>query len=175
METNPKVLSILATTGKLENGEYMLKQEAAKFTDSDIYVDGTNSIFTGSDITNFDEFQYFTGIRTIPAFCFSGCSKLASVIIPENVTTIKLNAFQNTAIETIYIPATTTNVDQRAFTYCKQLVNIIVDNFNTMYCSNNGSMYIGARPYTLYMIAPGLKEYVMPEDTVSVYGDGDVA
>lgn len=174
MDTNPEVLTILADTGKLENSAYMLKQEAEEFTDSDIYVDNTNSIFTGKDITSFTEFQYFTNIKTIPAFCFSGCTKLKEIVLPESVTTIKLNAFQNTGLETIYIPAATINIDLRSFSYCKSLTNIEVDAFNTKYCSEGGSIYVGARPYTLYTVAPGLTEYTMPEETTSVYGDGDV-
>ena len=174
MDTNPEVLTILMERG-LTKGEYLLKKDAAAITDSDIYVDGTNSIFTGSNITHFEEFQYFTGLTTIPAFCFSGCSKLEKIVLPENIISIKLNAFQNTILQSIYIPAVTTNIDLRAFSYSKQLTNIIVDNYNTTYCSRDGSVYVGARPYILYMIAPGLTEYVMPEETIAVYGEGDVS
>jgi hypothetical protein len=173
MDTNPEVLTVLINHG-LANGEYLLKSEAAAITDSDIYIDGTTSIFTGTNITHFDEFQYFTGLTTIPAFCFSGCG-LTSITLPENIESIKLNAFQTTKLTEIYIPARTTSIDQRAFSYSKQLTSIVVDNFNTMYCSQGGSLYIGAKPYTLYTVAPGLTEYVMPEETIRVYGEGDVA
>ena len=149
----------------------MLKTEAEQFTDSDIYVNNINSIFTGSNITHFEELEYFTALTKIPDFCFSGCSKLKEVVIPENIETIELNAFQNTILTNVYIPRKVKSIDQRAFIYCKQLVNIIVDNFNTTYCSNNGSVYIGARPYTLYMVAPGLTEYVMPEQTKNIYNN----
>jgi hypothetical protein len=114
-------------------------------------------------------------LTKIPAFCFSGCSKLTEIVIPENIETIELNAFQNTALRTFYIPKKTRLIDQRAFNYCKQLTNIVADNFNAIYCSRDGSLYIGSKPYTLYIVAPGLTEYVMPEETTSVYGDGDVA
>lgn len=177
METNPEVLTILYNkcSHRMSGPDYLLKTEADKFTNSDIYVDATNSIFTGSGIIHFEEFEYFTNLTKIPAFCFSGCGKLKEVIIPENVETIGLNAFQNTILTTIYIPRKVKLIDQRAFSYCKQLTNIVVDNFNTTYCSSEGSLYMGAKPYTLYMVAPGLTEYVMPENTTSVYGDGDVA
>ena len=174
MDTNPEVLTILMNHG-LAKGEYLLKSDAEAITDSDIYVDGTHSIFTGSEITHFEEFQYFTGLTTVPAFCFSGCGKLTEIVLPENIKTIKLNAFQNTALTSIYIPALVNNIDLRAFSYSKQLTNIKVDNFNTTYCSTNGCIYVGARPYVLYTVAPGLTEYVMPEETISVYGDGDVS
>ena len=177
METNPEVLTILYNkcSHRMSGPDYLLKTEAESFTDSDIYVDSTNSIFTGSTIVHFEELEYFTNLTKIPDFCFSGCNKLKQVVIPENIEIVGLNAFQNTIITTVYIPRKVKSVDQRAFNYCKQLTNIVVDNFNTTYCSDNGSLYIGAKPYTLYMIAPGLTSYTMPEDTLSVYGDGDVA
>lgn len=175
METNPEVLTILAKTGKI-TGEYLLKQDAAKFTEEDFYVDDINSIFTGSNIKTFDEFKYFTGIKTIQSFCFSSCSSLTAITLPDSITTIKLSAFQSTELTSIYIPASTTNIDIKAFVYSKQLTDIRVDKFNTMYYSIDGCMYMytGARPTTLYMIAPGLTHYVMPEETTGVYGDGDI-
>ena len=174
MDTNPEVLTILMERG-LAKGEYLLKSDAKAITNLDIYVDDTHSIFTSSNITHFEELQYFTGLTTIPAFCFSGCGKLEKITLPETIKSIELNAFQNTALTYIYIPASTTNIDLRAFSYSKQLINIDVDNYNTVFCSKDGNLYVGARPYTLYTIAPGALEYIMPEETTNVYGDGDVA
>lgn len=177
MDTNPEVLQTLwnKCSHRMSSPNYLLKTEAALFTDEDIYVDGTNSIFTSTIITHFDEFQYFIKLTKIPAFCFSSCSKLTSIILPENIKSIGLNAFQTTSLSYIYIPASTTQIDMRAFNYSKNLTNIEVDNFNTVFCSRDGNLYMGARPYVLYTIAPGKTEYTMPEETTSVYGDGDVA
>lgn len=174
MDTNPEVLTILMNHG-LAKGEYLLKSDAEAITDSDIYVDATNSIFTGSKIVHFEEFEYFTNLTKIPDFCFSGCDRLQIIKMPESVKTIGLNAFQNTALTTVYIPRYVQRVDQKAFSYCKQLTSIVVDNFNSTYCSYGGNLYMGANPEILYMITPGLTEYVMPEITTSVYGDGSVA
>ena len=177
METNPEVLTILyeKCPHRLASSEYLLKTEAEKFENSDIYVDVITSIFSKAPITHFEEFEYFTGLTSIPDFCFSDCTKLKEIVIPENIETIGLNAFQSTALKTIYIPRKVKTVNQRAFNYCKQLTNIVADNFNATYCSMDGCVYIGAKPYMLYIVAPGLTEYIMPEETTSVYGDGDIA
>ena len=177
METNPEVLTILyeKCPHRLASSEYLLKTEAEKFENSDIYVDAITSIFSKAPITHFEEFEYFTGLTSIPDFCFSDCTKLKEIVIPENIETIGLNAFQSTALKTIYIPRKVKTVNQRAFNYCKQLTNIVADNFNATYCSMDGCVYIGAKPYMLYIVAPGLTEYIMPEETTSVYGDGDIA
>ena len=174
MDTNPEVLTILMNHG-LAKGEYLLKSDAEAITDSDIYVDATNSIFTGSKIVHFEEFEYFTNLTKIPDFCFSGCDRLQIIKMPESVITIGLNAFQNTILDTVYIPRYAQRVDQKAFSYCKQLTSIVVDNFNSTYCSHGGNLYMGANPEILYMITPGSTEYVMPEVTTSVYGDGSIA
>lgn len=49
--------------------------------------------FNSSDMTSFNELKYFTGITTIPSQNFMNCSKLITITIPENVTSIGDYAF----------------------------------------------------------------------------------
>lgn len=176
METNPEVLTILYNkcSHRMSSSEYLLRTEAELFTDSDIYIDATNSIFTGKSITHFEEFEYFTGLTKIPAFCFSGCTLLTKLVLPENVESIGLNAFQNTALSSLHIPRKIKTIDQGAFSFAKQLTDITVDNYNSMFTSDGHSLYKGIGFDALYVVAPGLTEYIMPAETISVYGDGDV-
>ena len=46
-----------------------------------------------TQISSFDELQYFTGLININYNAFSSCSSLTSITIPNNVTTIGNNAF----------------------------------------------------------------------------------
>ena len=50
-----------------------------------------------TDISSFDELQYFTNLKHIAASAFSGCTNLASIKFPASLTTIGYNAFLNTA------------------------------------------------------------------------------
>ncbi len=48
-----------------------------------------NELTEGATYESFDEFQYFTGIETIPAGSFKGWKNLKSITLPESITTIQ--------------------------------------------------------------------------------------
>lgn len=173
-ETNPEVLAVLYSTGKLASSEYLLKSEAASFTDSDFYVDINNSIFTGNTtITHFEEFVYFTGITTLQYNCFSDCVKMTEIVLPNSLRTIKRSSFSRTGLTSITIPEYVSNIEVDAFVYADKLKEILVDDLNPTYVSENGCVYIDYLS-TLYLIPPGITSYIMPELTTSVYGEGDL-
>ncbi len=65
------------------NGDGKLSMaEAAAVTDIG------DAFFNNSEITSFDEFQYFTGITSLQENAFYGCYNLKSIILPSNITEI---------------------------------------------------------------------------------------
>ena len=61
-------------------------------------VPSIGTIFKGNtDISSFDELQYFTNLRSLPASAFYGCSNLSSIKVPSSLTYIGCNAFYHTA------------------------------------------------------------------------------
>lgn len=88
-KTNPAVLSVMYNNGLCANANYMTKQEAQAVTDGTFNPTGTQSgsiFYNNTTITSFDEFQYFTGMTTLDAYAFYGCTKLASLKVPGSVT-----------------------------------------------------------------------------------------
>jgi hypothetical protein len=170
MDTNPEVLKILYSycPHRMSSSQYLLRTEAEMFEDSDFYVNGTKGIFSKSNIVHFEEFEYFTKLTTIPAYCFDGCINLVEIALPENIETIKARAFQNTKLGSIFLPKRVKNLDKTAFISSSLLTSISVDFENVTYYSTGGNVYMGARAYTLYIIAPGITEYIMPNETTSV-------
>ena len=63
--------------------------EAAAVTD-------LGTVFKGNtEITSFNELQYFTGVKAIGEMAFAACSNLASIAIPSSLTAVKKGAFRD--------------------------------------------------------------------------------
>ncbi len=86
-------------------------------------------------ITFFEELAFFTGINEIPEHAFTGCEKLQSVSIPNQVTKIGHNSFWSSGLKSIYIPASVTESMSQEFYDCTQLESIVVDPNNPKYDS----------------------------------------
>jgi hypothetical protein len=170
MDTNPEVLKVLYKycSHRMSSPNYLLKTEAEAFENSDFYVSDTVGIFFNSNIIHFEEFEYFTKITTIPAYCFAGCINLVEILLPESIETINARAFQNTKLDSIFLPKRVKTLDKTAFLSSTELTSISVDFENVNYYSTGGNVYTGARAYTLYVLAPGITEYVMPNETIAV-------
>ena len=62
-------------------------------------------------------------------YAFSGCEKLASVTLPNGVTSIGACAFWNCFdLTSIEIPDSVTSIDYGAFAYCKSLTSVTIPN-----------------------------------------------
>lgn len=60
------------------------------------------------------------------------CGKLDTVVIPNNVKTIEFAAFYNTNIKNIFIPASITSINGKAFWHCQNLTTVGFDR-NSVY------------------------------------------
>ena len=99
-----------------EDGELSYSEAAAVTTiPSGLFSDNT-------DISTFNELQYFTGLTIIKSQAFMGCSSLESIIFPEHLETI----------------------EGRAFSGCLLLKEVVIPSSVTTMLSGGGNYYYGA-------------------------------
>ena len=70
--------------------------------------------------------SYTTTANTIGEKMFYDCSKLQSMVLPQNTSVIRQNAFARTGLSAIDIPNTVSQIGGDAFAYCEQLSRVVV-------------------------------------------------
>lgn len=83
--------------------------------------------FHGSAISSFNELRYFIGVTYIGKEAFKDCSKLYTIVIPDNVKTIEQNAFSGCSdLQFVTWGNNITDIQDRAFYGCTSLRFIIL-------------------------------------------------
>ena len=111
---DPNVKAIcVANWDENSDGELSKAEAAAVTTLGTVFKNKT-------DITSFDEFQYFTGLTAVEADAFYNAS-LTSIVLPNTITEIKLRAFSGTRLTSIQFPEGLTTIGERAFDHAESL------------------------------------------------------
>ena len=121
-----KVKSICIANWDTNNDGELSEAEAAAVTSL-----GTVFIDTpfGDTISSFNELQYFTNLKSISNGAFDGCCGLASVTIPNSVTSIGKEAFYGCySLNTVTIPNSVTFIGDNAFEGCSNLTSLTIGN-----------------------------------------------
>ena len=75
----------------------------------------------------FDEFQYFTGITSIPNACFRDCIMLQKITLPPNLIQIGVSAFRGDYnLVSVTIPEGVTTISESAFQSCSKLPTVVL-------------------------------------------------
>lgn len=107
------VKAICVSNWDTDHDGELSKQEAAAVKDL------SGNFNENSEITSFDELQYFTGLTQIHGWAFQSCTKLTSVIIPDGVTTIGPSAFEACpTLTSLTMPHSLTTIGDFAFNGC---------------------------------------------------------
>ena len=107
--------------------------------------------------------------RVISGAAFDSCCNLKNVEFGTNVNKIESGVFNYCeSLEEIYIPASVTEIEEAAFYLTKELKNIIVDENNPAYASENGMLLNKDKTKLIYV--PYKNEYVhdIPESVTTV-------
>ena len=129
-KTNPMIQAVLYSNKLVANEQYSLKEEVALITASQL-KNALMGIPSNSKekVTQFNEFQYFTGVTEILASTFSGFKQLSSIILPPNINKLGDTAFDGCLnLKDIIIPNSVTSIGNYAFRYCYGMSNFIVPN-----------------------------------------------
>ena len=145
---------------KNKDGQLSLSEAKAV---TDIYT-----IFEGNaTITSFDEFRYFTGVKTLKADAFNYCSNLQSIILPGSLTSIGNYAFYGcTSLASIVIPASVTTIGESILSGCSDMERIVVEEGNSVFDSREDCNAL-IKTSTNYLIG-GCKNTVIPNSIVTI-------
>ena len=81
---------------------------------------------TKKTYTSFDEFQYFTGVNTIPSSLFEGW-QISSIVLPESITRINNYAFRDCVkLTSVDIPDSVISIGSEVFYGCSRLSSISI-------------------------------------------------
>ena len=111
-----------------------------------------NVFMQNTDITSFDELQFFTGLTAIGGYAFIECSGLTSITIPNSVTSIDDGAFDGCSrLTSVTIPNSVTSIVGGAFWNCHGLTSVTIgsgvtsiDAFAFMGCGGLESISVNA-------------------------------
>jgi hypothetical protein len=96
-----------------------------------------DNAFTGNtELKDFNELQYFRGLKSIGPSAFAGCTGLASIEMPPTILEIKENAFSGcNGLLSLIIPEGVNVIENEAFFGCTNINRIYVKTGNTTYDS----------------------------------------
>ena len=131
-------------------------------------------VFRGdTTITSFEELQYFTGLNVIDSYAFENCNNLASIAIPNDVSSIGQHAFYNCGSLTgpLTIPHTIVYFGSQAFTNCGSISAIYYTGDIAQWCNIDFSSYTSnplIYAHNLYINNELLTELVIPETITEI-------
>lgn len=95
-------------------------------------VTSVEGVFTEKEYVNFEEFKYFTGIKELPAACFSGNTQLRSISLPDGLTRIGNASFGRCSVlSDIHFPSSLKVIGEAAFSGCGNLRNVHLEDVST--------------------------------------------
>lgn len=108
-------------------------------------------------------------IEIIGQEAFSSAQNLTSVILPEGVVEFKDEAFRNTGLTTITLPASLVKMGGNPFPVCNDLHTIIVDEGNTAFYSQDGVLFEKEGNRLIYYpLGRTNTEYSVPAGTLEI-------
>ena len=103
-----------------------------------VYDDTTSTLVIS--VTKEKSVTIRTGTKIIRSLAFSKCTNLETITLNNDLESIGSQAFYNTKLKNIYIPASVTNIHPLAF-YKLNLDSLVIDSINKNYISDDRFVY----------------------------------
>lgn len=142
----------------------------SEFGEIEMIPDNAFGSSTYTPAFNATDIEIPEGVVSIGNSAFANCTKLASVILPNSLTSIATYAFFKCPLTTITIPKNVTSVHYYAFNRCKEL-KIYVDDENLYYSSDEDGALFNKNKTTLIFHQSALSGYEILESVTEI-GDG---
>ena len=153
-DANVKDICVDPATGWDANGDGELSfAEAAAVTTLNPSGESNSSVFKGNtNITSFNELQYFTGLTNIGTYSFMNCSNLTSIILPSTVTTLGIGVLRGCSrLVSVTLPESLSEIGSAMFQLCSALTQIDIPGSVTQIkglafsgCTNLNSIVVPA-------------------------------
>lgn len=158
-ESNAALMRICYAHEWAANEDYMTFEEAAAVTD-------IGTAFKQTTIGSFNEFQYFTGVTTIPNNAFLECARLTSIVFPQSIQSIGTLAFRYcNNLVALNFPEATVTVASNAFQESGVQVVTINSNELIAYGTGHGGLFSNA-PITTVNLGSKVTDYVLYEGCI---------
>ena len=125
---------------------------------------------TYDSYTNIGKITFDKPLTGIPDKAFFGITKLKSIVIPEEVTTIGVSAFENTSLTSITIPDSVNEIKESAF-YCCDKLNYVNISSISEWCQIEFETYYSnplAHAKELRFNNQIINEFIIPEGTLAL-------
>lgn len=147
------------------NGDGELsKGEAALVTTID-------NVFNSTLYTSFEEFAYFTGVKSIPDRWFQGRGLLTAITLPESLISIGTYSFEGCSqLKSINIPPGLHSVNKWAFENCDGLNAVHISDFNAWLSISFETLASNPLYYAHRLILNGeeIKTVIIPSGSTEV-------
>ena len=140
-----------------------------------ISVDLSNSLTSISDYafegcTSLESVTIPDSVESIGNYAYQGCKSMTSVSIPDSVVSIGDFAFCGcTSLTSVSLPKSVASIGDYAFCYCTSMTEILVDENNQYFTSDNGVLFDKNKTALLaYPTDKNKMSYTIPDTVTSI-------
>ncbi len=163
--TSVRMTSSITSIG---NQAFMDCKELTSIDLPDSITEINAAVFAGC--SNLSSIIIPDSVTTIGRSAFSGCTKLSSIKIPASVTTIIDNAFVDcSGLITVELSESVISMDSNPFYGCFSLKNVIVNENNPKYLSEDGILFNKDKTTLLiYPVGRSESSYEIPTGVTTI-------